>query len=96
MVSQRVEIHYTMYVASTTLLQCMIMVHVPCVQGTGVKCYLEEDPNAPGNIAIASYLDGTNKYYLQPQVGDNKIIGKTGDPQYVFGFVNPQPLPSLS
>ena len=85
-----------MYVASTTLLQCTIIVHLPCIQGSGVKCYLEEDPNAPGNLAIASYLDGTNKYYLQPLVGNNKIVAKTGDPQYVFGLVDPHSLFLLS
>ena len=75
------------------------MVDVPRIQGAGVKFYLEEDPNVPGNIAIYTYLNGdpanSDKYYLQPQVGENSIIAKTGAAQYVFGIVPPQPFPSI-
>ena len=77
----------------------MVMATVPCIQGGGIKFYLEEDPSIAGNLAIATYLNAdpanSDKYYLQPQVGDNSIVAKTGDPHYIFGFVNPQPYPTL-
>lgn len=67
------------------------------MQGLGIKFYLEEDPGIPGSIAIYTYLDenSPDKYYLQPTVGDNLITAKMGPPEYIFGIVSSQPLPSI-
>lgn len=51
------------------------------------------------DVAIYTYLNAdppTDKYYLQPTIGSTDLIVKTGDPQYIFGIVEPQPLPSIT
>ena len=71
------------------------------MQGNGFKFYFELAPGSVTDVAIYTYLNAdppTDKYYLQPKagVGFNELIVKTGDPQYIFGIVEPQPLPSIT
>jgi hypothetical protein len=70
------------------------------IQGDGYKFYFELAPGSQTNLAIFTYLNEdpstADKYYLQPEVGENKLIVKTGAPQYVFGIVPAQPLPTIT
>ena len=69
-----------------------------CMQGNGVKFYLESKERQPNEIAICTFLgesqDPSNKYYLEPNTEDYTIIAKAGsEPQYVFAFT---PIPNSS
>ena len=70
------------------------------MQGSGLKFYVEPEPGLPINLAICTYLNGdpntSDKYYLQPIAGDNYLVAKMGSPQYIFGFVPAQPLPTIT
>lgn len=69
------------------------------MQGMGLKFYLELAPGSTTDLAIVTFLNEdpstADKYYLQTNVGDNNLIIQTGSPQYIFGFVPPQPLPNI-
>ena len=69
------------------------------MQGNGFKFYFELAPGSTTDFALYTYLNAeppTDKYYLQPTVGSTDLIVKTGDPQYVFGIVAAQPLPTIT